>query len=228
MYLSLSSPENASNSRIPASSRPSSSSTNAPSDTASPGDASPEPPSPGTVLLDTASRDDASPDNASPENSSPDYVSNWRNPLSYGTTLLLAAASLALYTFIPRLLNERVAQIMAPKNMVGQVPAPAPASQASAASTVAQKDPDAKVAVIPAPISDAVRALPGKDDIIQLGKNTSESVSRYTTAALSRYTTKSRTVVSTSNINHDETSVSVTSSQLEIESSETTPEEVDI
>lgn len=246
----LSSPENTSNSNVPVSPRPSSSPSNAPSDAASTSNTLLETAKLDTALPETTLSDDAlpvdasqeapsqealsqeapSPDTSSPyytpvNNALPDHVSSWRNPLSYGTTLLLAAASLALYTILPRLPKEKFAQIMGQKDKVTQVPAPTP--EGSAASAIAP-DSGAGVAVSRVSTSDIARVLPGRDDIIELSKKTSESVSRYTAAALSRYTTKSRTVVSTSNINHDETSVSFSSSQLDIENSKTTPEELEI
>ncbi|KAI1748187.1 hypothetical protein F4782DRAFT_517988 [Xylaria castorea] len=159
-----------------------------------------------------------------PGNALPENTSNWKIPLSYSTTLLLAAASLALSTIISKLPKEKVAQFMASKDNVAQVPAP----KESATQVIAPKDSVSKVAAPLALESDVVEVSPEEDDINQLSQKTREAVSRYTTAALSRYTTKSRTVVSTSRISHDQASSSHTSSQVEIESTNTTPEELDL
>jgi hypothetical protein len=67
----------------------------------------------------------------------------------------------------------------------------------------------------------------GTVDNSQSSQTTSKTLSQYTRGELSRFTTKSRTVVSTSKINHDETSSSFTSSQMEIESNNSTPEELE-
>ncbi|TGJ78616.1 hypothetical protein E0Z10_g10145 [Xylaria hypoxylon] len=170
---------------------------NASPDSALPDNSSPSNASPNKALTNTASSENSSPSNASPNNVSPDNARNQEAPLSYGTTLLIAAASLALFTIFSRLPKGSIAQIMGPKDRVAQAVA----------------------------LNDSVPSvLPEKDDIDQLSKKTNESVSRYTTAALSRYTTKSRTVVSTSKINHNE----VISEHLESESNNTTPEELSL
>ncbi|RWA06697.1 hypothetical protein EKO27_g8421 [Xylaria grammica] len=126
--------------------------------------------SPDNILSDSHQPSNALPDNAPPDNNSPDSTSansvspenappgsldnasNWEIPLSYVTTLLLAAASLALFAIIPKLPKRSATQVMSPKDRVSQTPSP--------------KDSD-------------VQALPEKDDITQLSKKTRDSMSRY-------------------------------------------------
>ncbi|KAI1175607.1 hypothetical protein F4777DRAFT_578915 [Nemania sp. FL0916] len=196
-----------------------------PPDNASPDNASPDNASPDDKSPENASPDDASPDRASPENTSPDDASSDKaSPDSDSPDSDSSDSGSSPEKATPK--NTSNWSIPFPYITTALL-----ATGSLAVYAMNSKLPKDKIAQAVAPLApkvDIASALPEKDDIAEATKKTSEAVSRYTTAALSRFTTKSRTVVATSNINHDETSSSFTSSQVEFESSNSTPEELEM